>query len=30
VAVPFLVIIVVLITRPQGILGTPLREDAVA
>jgi branched-chain amino acid transport system permease protein len=30
VAVPFLVIIVVLITRPQGILGTRLREDAVA
>jgi branched-chain amino acid transport system permease protein len=30
VAVPFLVIIVVLITRPQGILGTQLREDAVA
>ena len=30
VAVQFLVIIVVLITRPQGILGTRLREDAVA
>ncbi|MFB1294806.1 branched-chain amino acid ABC transporter permease [Mycobacterium sp. pW049] len=30
VAVPFLVIIIVLITRPQGILGTRLREDAVA
>ena len=30
VAVPFLVIIVVLITRPQGLLGTRLREDAVA
>jgi branched-chain amino acid transport system permease protein len=30
VAVPFLVIIAVLITRPQGILGTRLREDAVA
>jgi branched-chain amino acid transport system permease protein len=30
IAVPFLVIIVVLITRPQGILGTRLREDAVA
>jgi branched-chain amino acid transport system permease protein len=30
VAVPFLVIIVVLIARPQGILGTRLREDAVA
>ncbi len=29
-AVPFLVIIVVLITRPQGLLGTRLREDAVA
>ncbi len=29
VAVPFLVIIVVLITRPQGILGARLREDAV-
>jgi branched-chain amino acid transport system permease protein len=29
-AVPFLVIIVVLISRPQGILGTRLREDAVA
>lgn len=30
VAVPFLVIIVVLITRPQGLMGTRLREDAVA
>jgi branched-chain amino acid transport system permease protein len=30
VAVPFLVIIVVLISRPQGLLGTRLREDAVA
>ena len=30
VAVPFLVIIAVLITRPQGLLGTRIREDAVA
>lgn len=30
VAVPFLVIIVVLVTRPQGLMGTRLREDAVA
>ncbi len=30
VGVPFLVIIVVLITRPQGLLGTGLREDGVA
>lgn len=30
VAVPFLVIFAVLLVRPQGILGTRLREDAVA
>lgn len=30
VAVPFLVIFAVLLFRPQGILGTRLREDAVA
>ncbi|PFG66450.1 amino acid/amide ABC transporter membrane protein 1 (HAAT family) [Propionibacteriaceae bacterium ES.041] len=30
VAVPFLVIFIVLLVRPQGILGQPLREDAVA
>jgi branched-chain amino acid transport system permease protein len=30
VAVPFLVIIIVLITRPQGLMGTRLREDALA
>lgn len=30
VAVPFLVIFIVLLARPQGILGTRLREDAVA
>lgn len=30
VAVPFLVIFIVLLVRPQGILGTRLREDAVA
>ena len=30
VAVPFLVIFVVLVLRPQGLMGTRLREDAVA
>ncbi|MCU1546992.1 MAG: inner-rane translocator [Homoserinimonas sp.] len=30
VAVPFLIIFVVLIVRPQGIMGTRLREDLVA
>ena len=30
VAVPFLVIFIVLIVRPQGIMGSRLREDAVA
>jgi len=30
VAVPFIVIFVVLLVRPQGLLGTRLREDAVA
>jgi len=30
VAVPFLVIFAVLLLRPQGLLGTTLREDAVA
>lgn len=30
VAVPFLVIFAVLLLRPQGLLGTKLREDAVA
>jgi len=30
VAIPFLVIFIVLLVRPQGIMGTRLREDAVA
>jgi branched-chain amino acid transport system permease protein len=30
VAVPFLIIFIVLIVRPQGIMGTRMREDLVA